>query len=270
MLDEIVRLRRCDVEALKARRPLAAVRSAAAAAAPPRSLKARLEGGRSSSTVRVIAEVKRASPSRGDISPHCDPVETAAAYEAAGAAAVSVLTEERHFKGSLDFLSAVRARVAVPVLRKDFIFDPYQLYEARGGGADAVLLIAAVLDDVLLRELMALSGELGMDALVEVHDEGELERVVEAGAGIIGINNRDLRDLTLDLETTARLAPLVPEGKVVVSESGIGSAADVVRLSRFGVDAFLVGSSLMAHADPGGRLAELVGALGEASDVAEG
>ncbi len=211
-------------------------------------------------TIKVIAEVKRASPSAGVIREDVDPAVVARSYAAHGAAAISVLTEPNYFKGSLADLSAARAVAPVPVLRKDFIIDPYQLLEARVAGADAALLIAAVLDDDRLRHLLANAAMLGLQCLVEVHSQAELERVLATDARVIGINNRDLGTFTVDLATTERLVSANDlAGRVIVSESGIKTAADIARLARAGVDAVLVGETLMRAPDPGIALSQLLG-----------
>jgi len=256
ILDDIVRDKRADLERAKATVPLTELRQRplfrtarhgfrAALAARPRA---------------VIAEVKKASPSRGIIRADFDPVAIATSYADNGAAAISVLTEERYFQGHLDHLAAVRQAVAVPLLRKDFLFDAYQLYEARAFGADAVLLIVAVLSDALLQELLWLAEELNLTALVEVHDRAELARAVCAGVRLLGINNRDLRTFQTTLTTTERLMPAVPPDALVVAESGIESVADMERLERVGVRAFLIGESLMRAPDPGAWLRELLAA----------
>lgn len=207
----------------------------------------------------VIAEVKKASPSRGVIRADFDPIAIARSYAEGGAAAISVLTEEQFFQGHLSYLGAIRDVVTLPLLRKDFLTDPYQVVEARAWGADAILLIVAILDEARLRDLMSVAAELGLDALVEVHTEAELARAAAAGATAIGINNRDLRTFVTSLATAERLRPLVPAGAVAVAESGIDSAADVARLRAAGFEAFLVGESLMRASDPGRRLSELLG-----------
>ncbi len=222
--------------------------------------------------VRLIAEVKKASPSRGVICPSFDPIELARIYARSGASAISVLTEERYFGGSLEHLSAISQEMErlgvggvefdqkeriIPVLRKDFIFDPYQVYESRTYGAAALLLIVAILSDSQLAELLALSHELGMKCLVEAHNEAEMERAVMSGAQIIGINNRDLKTFTIDLETTRRLRPLIPQDRIVVSESGIKDRGDVQKLQQWGVDAMLVGEALVAAGDVAEKVREL-------------
>jgi indole-3-glycerol phosphate synthase len=209
--------------------------------------------------ISLIAEMKRASPSRGPIRPGASVKEIVAAYQAAGARAVSVLTESAHFGGSLEDLVEARAACDLPLLRKDFVVDQYQLLEARAAGADAVLLIVAALDEDRLRALMAGASDLGMDSLVEVHDEKEVEVAVESGAEVIGINNRDLHSLEVDLDTTFRLLADVPAGTVVVAESGITEAAHVRQLEEAGVDAILVGEALMRADDPARAIRELLG-----------
>ena len=201
--------------------------------------------------INIIAEFKRRSPSRGEIRTNADPASIAKAYESAGAAAVSVLTEEDHFHGSLDDLRAVRRAISLPILRKDFIFDEYQLYESAAAGADALLLIVAALDDETLGLLRRITEEeLGMDALVEVHTTEEMDRAIRSGAKIIGVNNRDLGTFEVSLETSVKLAPIAPNGAVLISESGIGSAADISRLRSLGYRGFLIGETLMRANDP--------------------
>lgn len=209
--------------------------------------------------ISLIAEMKRASPSKGPIRPEATVTEVVTAYQRAGASAVSVLTEPHWFGGSLDDLVEARAACDLPLLRKDFVVDEYQLLEARVAGADAVLLIVAALDRGRMQELMAAASDLGLDVLVEVHDEKEVEAAVESGAEVIGINNRDLHSLEVDLETTFELLADVPAGTVVVAESGITENEDVERLERAGVDAILVGEALMRADDPVQAVRELLG-----------
>jgi len=254
ILEDIVRDKRTDLEAVRARVPVAALRDRPLFHLPRQPLRPALEARRRA----IIAEVKKASPSRGVICADFDPVRIATTYAANGAAAISVLTEERYFQGHLDDLAAVRAAVAVPLLRKDFLFDAYQLYEARAYGADAVLLIVAILSDTLVREFLGLADELHLTALVEVHDRPELDRALRSGARLIGINNRDLRTFHTTLATTEALVPAVPSDTCVVAESGIDTVADLVRLERQGVRAFLIGEALMRAADPGARLRGLL------------
>lgn len=229
-------------------------RAARAPAAPSFAAALQQENG-----VALICEIKRASPSRGIIRDNADAAEIASIYASGGAVAISVLTDERFFGGSLEDLTVVAKTVNLPVLRKDFIIDPYQLYEAQAAGAAAVLLIVAALEDEALYQLYTLAGELGLACLVEVHTKAELDRALRLGARIIGINNRDLRTLKTDLATTAKLVPFIPPGVLTVSESGIRSRAHVVWLASLGVDAALVGEVLMAASDPRQKLAELAG-----------
>jgi indole-3-glycerol phosphate synthase len=208
--------------------------------------------------VSVIAEIKHRSPSRGVIREAFDPVKIAASYTSAGAAALSVLTEEDFFAGSLDHLVLARSRAKIPLLRKDFIFDEYQVYESAIAGADAILLIVAILDDELLKQLITLSSQLGLDALVEVHTEAEMRRGLDAGAQVVGVNNRDLTTFTVTLETSMKLAQMAPPDITLVSESGIQSGEDIFRLKQAGFTAFLIGEHLMRAEDPGARLKELI------------
>jgi len=216
------------------------------------------EALRAPSPVRVIAEIKRASPSAGLLRPGFDAGSLAQSYERHGAAAISVLTEEDYFLGGLDHLRQARAAVGLPVLRKDFIVDDYQVYEAAAAGADAVLLIAAVLDPSQLTDYRQAAEALGMDALVEVHTTAELARARQAGARVIGVNNRDLDTFTVSLQTSLNLVKKIPQGVVKVSESGIQSGDDIARLRRAGFDAFLIGEQLMRAPDPGARLRQLI------------
>ncbi|HEY7123560.1 MAG TPA: bifunctional indole-3-glycerol-phosphate synthase TrpC/phosphoribosylanthranilate isomerase TrpF [Ktedonobacterales bacterium] len=255
IVDTIVARTRVDLEELRARIPLEEMRRRAAAAPPPRDFLAALQP--SPAGVKLIAEVKKASPSKGLLCPDFDPLALARTYEANGASAISVLTEPHFFQGSLEHLSAVRAAVAVPVLRKDFIVDPYQVYQARAAGADAILLICSQLDDAQLHTLLHLAHELGMRCLVEVHDEEETDRAVASGARIIGINNRDLRDFHVDIKTTQRLRALIPEDRVVVSESGLHTAADVTTLREWQVQALLVGEAIVTASDRAAKVREL-------------
>ena len=208
---------------------------------------------------RVIAEIKRRSPSRGEIRPEFDPVAIARSYAEAGAAALSVLTDERYFGGSLEVLEAVRSATELPLLRKDFLLEPYQIYESRVAGADAILLIVAALPPERLAELSACARDLELDVLLEVHDEGEMQVARQLSAPLVGINNRDLQTFRTDLSTTERLAPLAPEGALVVAESGIFALEDLRRLEAAGARAFLVGESLMRQPDPGRALRRLRG-----------
>lgn len=263
-LGKIVAARREKLAEARARVPLRVVQSAAEARAERRDFAAALKG----TTSRVIAEMKRASPSRGLLRPRYRPSEIARAYELAGAAALSVLTEGEHFLGSLDDLAKAREAGRLPVLRKDFILDDYQVHESVAAGADALLLIVAVLDDRALRNLLGLAGRLRIAALVEVHTEAEVERALMAGAGILGVNNRDLKTLEVSLETSLRLRSKIPSTCLAVSESGIQTPADLRRLGEAGYDAMLIGERLMRAPEPGKALAELLAAF--QSPVSEG
>jgi indole-3-glycerol phosphate synthase len=257
ILDEIVTHKRSEVSAARARRPVSDLLSACRDLPPARDFIAALRP-QDLHRVRIIAEVKRASPSKGVLAGGLDPAPQARRYAKAGAAAVSVLTDQKYFQGSLDDLVAVRAAVDVPVLRKEFIVDEYQLWEARAAGADAVLLIVAILSDAELRGLLTAADAAGLDALVEVHEAEELRRALAAGAYLLGVNNRDLRSMEVRLETSLELAPLLPADVLAVAESGIRSGADVRRLRDAGYSAFLVGEHLMLSADPGAALGELI------------
>ncbi len=255
ILDQIVATKQREIAVAKAARGEAELRAAADLAPPPRGFFDALAAG---GKIKLIAEIKKASPSAGVIRPDFDPVEIAKIYARHGASCLSVLTDEQYFQGHLDYLRAVRAAVDLPVLRKDFILDVYQLYEARAAGADAVLLIAECLDDCNLRKLHNEAVALGMSPLVELYDPKNLERVFDAGATLIGVNNRDLRTFKTDLDHSLRLRERVPGECVFVSESGIRTRADVERLQAAGVDAILVGESLMAQPDIGAAVDELL------------
>ncbi|MCH8052381.1 MAG: indole-3-glycerol phosphate synthase TrpC [Chloroflexi bacterium] len=257
ILDRIVADKRDELAAALERVPLAEMRRQAEAAPAPRGFAKALRG----TQIGLIAEAKKASPSRGVLRADFDPVWLAGRYAEGGAAAISVLTDEKHFQGSLGYMRAVREALpqGPPILRKDFTIDPYHLYEARANGADAVLLIAAILDDSLLRDLMAEANALGLDALIEVHEERELARAPVTNAPLIGITNRDLRTFNVDLATTERLRPLAPPEATVVSESGIFTREDMIRLERAGVDAVLIGESVVTAPDPADKIRELLG-----------
>jgi indole-3-glycerol phosphate synthase len=239
------------------RLPLAALREQLSEAPAPRGFADALRGRVTAGHAAVIAEVKKASPSKGLLRADFDPAAIARSYELGGATCLSVLTDEEFFQGSDDNLRHARAACSLPVLRKDFVIDPYQVYEARAMGADCILLIVAALEDDSLRELGQLAGELGMDALVEVHDAAELDRALALGLPLIGINNRDLRTFETSLDTTIGLLDRIPDDRLVVTESGIHSPEDVARMRSHGVHAFLVGEAFMRADDPGARLAEL-------------
>jgi indole-3-glycerol phosphate synthase len=257
ILDDIVAAKRVELAEAQKQVPQAALEEAAAEQPRPLNLSGALLGG----GIRLIAEVKKASPSRGLLVPDFDPVRLAGVYAANGAAAISVLTDPR-FQGELQHLAQIKqtgAAQRAPVLRKDFIFDSYQVYEARSAGADALLLIVAILSPQQLKELLYLTQELWMQALVEVHDEEELQAAVDAGAEVIGINNRDLRTFTTDLAVTKRLAPLVPRGKIIVSESGISSRDHLRQLAPIRVNGVLVGEALVTAPDVAEKVRELSG-----------
>ncbi len=234
--------------------PLSALHERPLFHAPTRGFARALTGA----TRRIVAEVKKASPSKGLIRADFDPVAIAKDYAAHGASAISVLTEEHFFQGDLHDLEQIHAAVGVPLLRKDFMLDSYQIDEAKSFGADAVLFIAAMLDPSLMRELREQATELKMDALIEVHTERELDAAIVAGAQLIGINNRDLKTFEVSLATTERLAPLVPVGKPALCESGIDSIEQIRRVEKLGIHAFLIGESLMRAPEPGKKLAELL------------
>ena len=255
ILDQIVATKRAEIERAKAQAPLAELRARLADAPPVRDFFAPLAAG---GPIKLIAEVKKASPSKGVIRADFDPVAIARTYETHGATCLSVLTDPSYFQGSLEILRQVRQEVAIPVLRKDFILDSYQLVEARVAGADAVLLIAECLDDCHLRKLHNEAIELGLTPLVEFFEVANLDRVLAAGAQLIGVNNRDLRSFNVDLDHTIRLREKVPLDCVLVGESGIETHADVLRLQAAGVDAMLVGESLMREADIGAAVGRLL------------
>lgn len=257
ILKKIVARKREEVAERAARRSLAELASAAAGAARPRGFADALAAKIAESQPGVIAEIKRASPSKGLLREDFRPAAIAGSYARDGAACLSVLTDRDFFQGSEAALEEARGACALPVIRKDFIVDPYQVYEARAIGADCILLIAACLDDAELRDLNALAAELGLDVLVEVHDGAELERALQVPGRLIGVNNRDLRTFSVALETTLELLPRIPSERLLVTESGIHSRADVQRMRAAGVNAFLVGEAFMRAPDPGEALRAL-------------
>ncbi|MBX6315013.1 MAG: indole-3-glycerol phosphate synthase TrpC [Isosphaeraceae bacterium] len=256
ILDEIVASKHREIAAARARMPLEELEVQAAEAPPVRDFRAALAGP---GPIRLIAEVKKASPSAGVIRPDFDPIAIARTYQAHGAACLSVLTDAPYFQGHLSYLARIRASVAIPLLRKDFLIEEYQVVEARMAGADAILLIAEILDDAQLVTLLERARALGMAALVEFHDEANLPRILGAGADLVGINNRDLRRFVTNLEHTLRLRDRIPPDVVLVSESGIRSRRDVERLEAAGVSAILVGESLMRSPDLGLAVEQLLG-----------
>jgi indole-3-glycerol phosphate synthase len=259
ILQRIVAVKHEEIAAARKRRPLADLRHEAERRRDTRdtlgALRAKIAAGRAA----VIAEVKKASPSKGVLREHFVPAEIAASYERGGAACLSVLTDERFFQGSTAFLEQARAACTLPVLRKDFMVDDYQVFEARAIGADCILLIAACLDDAQLRDLESVAHALGMAVLVEVHDGAELDRALRLATPLIGVNNRNLRNFEVSLDTTLGLLPRVPPERLLVTESGILARDDVTRMREAGVNAFLVGEAFMRADDPGRALADLFG-----------
>jgi indole-3-glycerol phosphate synthase len=249
VLEQIVAEKRREVERRQAVRPLEELLDTAQRSTPPRGFKKALAAAVETGGYGLIAEIKKASPSAGSIRKDFDPAGLARAYELGGATCLSVLTDSPYFQGSDNDLIAARGAVSLPVLRKDFIVDPYQIAESRALGADCVLLIMAVLDDGMAQSCATAAQDLGMDALIEVHDEAELDRVRSLGFRFIGINNRDLRSFRTELATTERLSQLAPEGAHLVAESGLKTAADLARLARAGVSCFLIGESLLRKTD---------------------
>lgn len=256
-LAQIVESKKARLERLKKMIPAGAVQSSATRSTFVKT-RSFYDALARDDRLNLIAEIKKASPSKGLLREEYDPVEIAIDYESHGAAAISILTEEDHFLGSLEHLQRVRPNVSRPLLRKDFIFDPYQVYEAAGAGADAILLIVAILDAATLTSLIQLAEQSGLDALVEVHDRLELNTALGAGAKIVGINNRNLKTFRVDLHTTLQLAPHVPDATVLVSESGIHTADDIRMLRDVGCDAFLIGEAFMKSEKPGRALRELM------------
>jgi indole-3-glycerol phosphate synthase len=257
VLARIAADRRRRIEEMKLVTPGHVLRSRLHPPAPAGRLERALRRGGAAGPIRLLCEIKRASPSRGLLRPNVDPPAIARMYEAGGAAAISVVTEPDHFQGDLAWLDRVRATVQIPVLLKDFVIDSYQLLDAAARGADAVLLIASLLSEVQMQRLIGEARLLGLDCLVEVHDAVELASSLRAGATLVGINNRDLRTFETSLETTLLLRPDVPADRVLVTESGIATREDVTRMRAAGVDAFLVGETFMRASDPGAELARL-------------
>ena len=261
VLSEILAAKRVEVEESRARVDAREIEARARAASPVRGFERALRAKVAAGKPAVICEIKRASPSRGLIRADFDPARIAASYEAHGAACLSVLTDRKYFGGSSDDLVAARAACALPVLRKDFIVDRYQVHESRAWGADCILLIVDAVLDAQLQNLEREARGMGLDVLVECHDEGQLERALRLDTALIGINNRDLTTFETRLETTLGLVARVPEGRLLITESGIGTPSDVARLAEAKVSAYLVGSALMAADDPGTELSRLFSGL---------
>ncbi len=263
ILDRILETKRQEVAAARSRLPLPEqVARIGDLEDQPRGFARALRTMHESGGTALIAEVKKGSPSKGIIRADFDPLEIAGIYQDNGATCLSVLTDEQYFHGHLRFLALIREQVSLPLLRKDFIIDPYQVYEARAAGADAILLIAAALDDAQLVELAGLAAELRLDTLLEVHNEEELDRALRVSVDLIGINNRDLKTFVTDLGVTERLARRIPGHQLAVAESGIHSRDDIERLEKAGAGAFLIGESLMREADIGAKMKTLLGIAG--------
>jgi indole-3-glycerol phosphate synthase len=260
ILDKITAYKREEIAAAKARRPLEATEAAARTAPPVRPFAAAIRTRIAAGAPALVAEIKKASPSKGLIRADFDPGTLATAYKAGGAACLSVLTDGPSFQGAPEYLTQARAASGLPVLRKDFMLDRYQVAEARALGADCILIIMAAVDDLMAGTLCAYATAWGMDAIAEVHNESELDRALKLDCRLIGINNRDLKTFATTLETTERLAPGVPKSRIVIAESGIAGNADLQRLARCGVHAFLVGESLMRQPDVAAATRELLGA----------
>lgn len=255
ILDDILFFTKQDLAAAKEEIPLAKLKEMIRSQGPVRDFKKALQGP----GIKIISEIKKASPSAGIIRDEVEPAELAGIYETAGASAISVVTERHFFKGSLKFLEQARQAVSLPVLRKDFVIDEYQVYEARAHGADAVLLITGIVKPKVLSDLIGLVKRLKMTPLVEVHDNKELNKALAAGASVIGINNRDLTTMTIDLDTTFKLVEKIPKYRLIISESGVHTRQDMVKLKKSRVKAVLIGEALMRSTDVGRKMRELLG-----------
>ncbi len=260
ILDDIAEYKRREIAAAKAEIPPGEIEARARKADAPRGFRAALMAARAEKRIGLIAEIKKASPSKGLIRADFDPAALASAYAAGGATCLSVLTDAPSFQGAPEFLAAARAATTLPVLRKDFMLDPYQVVEARAWGADCILVIMALVDDAIASTLIAAARAWGMDALAEVHDEAELLRALALGADMIGINNRDLKTFSTELDVTLRLAPRIPSGTLVVAESGLSRREDLALLATAGVTTFLIGEGLMRHKDVAAATSALIGA----------
>ena len=260
ILDDIAAYKRDEIALAKSLVPFAEVEAQARRAAPQRDFIASLKKTRDEGRLGLIAEIKKASPSKGLIRGDFDPPSLARAYERGGATCLSVLTDGPSFQGSLEYLTQARSATSLPVLRKDFLLDPYQVVESRAWGADCILIIMAMLEDAVARDLLAASRQWKMDALVEVHDRQELDRALTLGASMVGINNRDLNSFVTDLNVTLSLAPYVPKGTLVVAESGLGTPEDLQRLAKVDVRTFLIGESLMRENDVEAATSRMIGA----------
>jgi indole-3-glycerol phosphate synthase len=255
ILDEIITYKKEELERQKGERSLSDLKSRLPDLAPIRNFK---EAISRPNRINIIAEIKKASPSAGVIRKEFDPVEIAGTYASSGASAISVLTDEKFFQGSVNFLSQIKAEVDLPLLRKDFVIDEYQIYQSRLKGADAILLIVSVLDREKLKEFIGLAHFLGLDCIVEIHNIDELNQALETDAKIIGINNRDLRTFEVNLDTTLKLAKHIPQDRIIISESGIRSREDIVRLKEKGVSAFLIGEALIKEDNISQKLKKLL------------
>ena len=264
ILDEIVSNKKEEIRSRKITLPLSELKARIKDLPDTRGFKKAVRrGDKKESPIRLIAEIKKASPSKGIIREDFNPQRIAWIYEEAGASAISVLTEEKYFLGNIEYLSDVRNIVKIPILRKDFIIDPFQIYEARVFGADAILLIASLLDRIQIDEYIGLLSDMNMDAIVEIHDKKELDKALQTKAAIIGINNRDLKTFKTDIGTTYRLKDEIPQDRIIVSESGFNNRYDIVQMQKAGIDAVLIGTALMRENDIAKKIRELLGLIPE-------